>query len=432
MKAIWLCNVPIPPISQWLGEEVVPFGGWLVGAAQAFMTDRQNSLVYIYPALSECREGEIGNLHFYSFRNTGRKGKDRANLYKYFQEILSRERGDILHIWGTEYHYSYTFMQAAKSLNYKERVVISIQGLISVYARHYSQKIEPRILYRRTLRDIVKNDSIMKAKRDLERRGIYEERLIQDADSVIGRTEWDKACTFQINRNMKYYECNETLRDSFYDNRWNLASCRRHTVFVSQGNSPIKGLNCALETIAILKKTYPDVKLVCAGYKKDKKSLIKYSSYELYIESLIKRYGLMENVCFTGILEEDKMVEYYLSGNVYLSSSSIENSSNSICEAMLLGMPIVASFVGGTPSLIKNEEEGLLYPFNEPYIAAAMISTIFSDDQFATNMGENARKRALIVHDKSKNYSDLIKIYTDIMSRPNYKSHEITAKVLWE
>lgn len=171
MKAIWLCNVPIPPISQWLGEEVVPFGGWLVGAAQAFMTDRQNSLVYIYPALSECREGEIGNLHFYSFRNTGRKGKDRANLYKYFQEILSRERGDILHIWGTEYHYSYTFMQAAKSLNYKERVVISIQGLISVYARHYSQKIEPRILYRRTLRDIVKNDSIMKAKRDLERRG---------------------------------------------------------------------------------------------------------------------------------------------------------------------------------------------------------------------------------------------------------------------
>jgi len=188
---------------------------------------------------------------------------------------------------------------------------------------------------------------------------------------------------------------------------------------VSQGNSPIKGLNCALETIAILKKTYPDVKLICAGYKKDKKRLIEYSSYELYIESLIKRYGLMENVCFTGILNEDRMIEYYLSSNVYLSSSSIENSSNSICEAMLLGMPIVASFVGGTPSLIENRKEGLLYPFNEPYMAAAMISTIFSNDQFAINMGENARRRALINHDKGKNYNDLIKIYMDIINAVN-------------
>lgn len=80
---------------------------------------------------------------------------------------------------------------------------------------------------------------------------------------------------------------------------------------------------------------------------------------------------------FTGILSEEKMIEQYLKSNVFVLPSVIENSSNSLGEAMLLGMPCVATNTGGTMDILEHKKEGFLYPYTEPAMCADYISRYF-------------------------------------------------------
>ena len=68
---------------------------------------------------------------------------------------------------------------------------------------------------------------------------------------------------------------------------------------------------------------------------------------------------------------------------VMVLPSAIENSPNSLCEAQLVGIPCVASFVGGVPEMLRDGKDGYLYTFNEPLMLAEYISRIFDSDSLA-------------------------------------------------
>jgi glycosyltransferase involved in cell wall biosynthesis len=100
--------------------------------------------------------------------------------------------------------------------------------------------------------------------------------------------------------------------------------------------------------------------------------------------------------------------------------SHIDNSPNSLAEAMILGMPCIASFVGGTGSMIKDGEEGVLVQNGDPWVLAGAIIELFNNKENATLMGANARKTALKRHDKRRIVSDLVKSYQEIIRKhPN-------------
>lgn len=73
---------------------------------------------------------------------------------------------------------------------------------------------------------------------------------------------------------------------------------------------------------------------------------------------------------FLGILSEDELKNTLLSSDIYVHTAYIDNSPNALCEAMILGLPCIASYVGGISSLMKNGESGILVPVNEPYYLA--------------------------------------------------------------
>ena len=121
-------------------------------------------------------------------------------------------------------------------------------------------------------------------------------------------------------------------------------------------------------------------------------------------------------VTFLGRLDEDRMLQCFLRSHVFISPSSIENSPNSVGEAMLLGMPVISSDVGGVADMLRRDVEGYLYPPGDVAMLAERICTVFdpNNQEMIQDMGGAARKHALQTHDPETNYRRLLEIYHEI------------------
>ncbi len=254
----------------------------------------------------------------------------------------------------------------------------------------------------------------------MELRGTYEVQAIQKVHHIMGRTDWDRACTMEINPSAEYHFCNETLRPEFYVGEWNYEKCRKHSIFMSQGYNSIKGMHYMLEALNIIKRFYPDVKLYVTGTSPLSRNWIekqKRSVYVNYLEKLIRQYSLENSIVFLGSLNAEEMKEQYLLANVFASPSSIENSPNSVGEAMILGTPVVSSDVGGVKNMLTHNEEGFLYQHDAPYMLAFYVMELFENKEKCFEFSKNAKQHAKTTHDANQNLSALIDIYRSIAQK---------------
>lgn len=335
---------------------------------------------------------------------------------EYWKRVDKEFFPDLIHIHGTEFAHGLAFLNACPD----RKAIVSIQGLVHKMQEVYYGNIPIKeIIKNVTFRDIIKRDSIFQQKRKFEIRGKSEIEMIKRSDAVIGRTMWDYANTKYINPNEKYYIGNETLRKIFYNYEWNIEEIEKHTLFCSQASYTIKGFHYLLEAINILKKQYKDIKVYVAGPNiigsSTLKLRLKMNGYAKYIVSIIKKYNLEEQIIFTGILNEEQITKRLLKTHVFVLPSVIENSSNSLGEAMMLGMPCVATNTGGTMDILEHNKEGYLYPYTEPAICAEYISRIFENNKLACEIGKEARKIAQKRHNEEENSKQIIKIYKEII-----------------
>lgn len=412
MRILWKCNLPIRSIAEKEKLDVSPFGGWIEGLYKSVIQNQEITLGICFPYQGKKIQGVINGVEYFSFSDLQCKNKNIQILQDEFETILQKFSPDIVHIFGTEYIHTYALVNAFKR---PERTILQIQGLVSVCAKHYMAGLPLGVQYGTYMRELYYRKNLIAEKKQFEMLGAYEVKAICNVKHIIGRTDWDRACTEQINRDARYYQCNENLRDSFYDNEWKLAGVMPHMIFVSQCNYPLKGFHYVVEALAILKKKYKDVKLVTTGEDFCVKKSYKRSAYQKYLYKLIKKYDLFNNIEFVGQLNEQQMKDMYMKANVFVSASSIENSSNSIGEAMLLGAPVVSSYVGGISSLLEHGKEGYMYQVDAPYMMAHYIEKVFDDKEKIKEISKATRKRAKITHNREKNTAILMKIYQDVM-----------------
>ena len=91
----------------------------------------------------------------------------------------------------------------------------------------------------------------------------------------------------------------------------------------------------------------------------------------------------------------------------------LENSPCSLGEAMLMGVPCVASFVGGTSTYMISEVNALAFERSEVGTLAYTIKRIFDNNELALRLSENAKKDAAVRFSKD-NVKSLFEIYDKI------------------
>lgn len=426
-KVLWVCNIPIPKIANNMGIKSQNICGWLTGFANSLELNKEIELHICFPilGLKELKTGKVGNIYYYAFSQPKVFGflpvEDQLNTSKlmeiHIRKIVELVNPDILHIFGTEYPHS---LVATNVFNKPDRTVVNIQGLTSFYAMHFNSGIPYKILKKFSFSNIARG-SLLKQSKKLEKRGIFEIETINSVGHVIGRTDWDEACTTQINPSVKYHFCNESLRDSFYDDTWDYNNCEKYSIFMSQASTPIKGLQFMIRALPEIIREFPETHLYIAGNDLTKTNSLyeklKISSFGLYIKTLIKRNNLQNKVTFVGSLNEIQMKERFLNSNVFVSASTIENSPNSLGEAMLLGVPCVSSDVGGVKNLIEHNKEGFVYQADAPYMLAFYVKKYFKNiNNISNKFSLEAQKHAKETHCRETNIDKLLKIYEEIIN----------------
>jgi glycosyltransferase involved in cell wall biosynthesis len=416
MRVLWIVNTIFPVPSEVLGLPSPVIGGWMYGLAEQL--SKQNGIALAVATTyngQEIKKIVRGGIEYFLLpckNNT--KYDNRLELF--WKNVCIEFKPSIVHIHGTEYAHGLACMRKLPYLHY----VISIQGLLSVISRYYYSGISFWDIFRNiTFRDLLKMDTVFQQKYKFKARGIFEKEYIKKARHVIGRTSWDLAHTININSNINYHFCNESLRDSFYSaEKWSFEKCALHTVFLSQAGYPIKGLHQVLKAISILKKDYPNLKVRIGGSNLINSNTffdrIKYTGYAKFVKDLLKKYELVDNVIFLGSLSEMQMIEEYQSANIFICPSSIENSPNSVGEAQLIGTPVIASYVGGIPDMIIHGKSGLLYRFEEIEMLVENIKMLFNNPTLAKNLSILGIKMATSRHNRQLNLDTLVTIYNSI------------------
>ena len=244
-----------------------------------------------------------------------------------------------------------------------------------------------------------------------------EKEIISSAKYIMGRTTWDRAHTYTINPDAKYYKVCRVLREPFYHKSWDISNIERHSIYVGNGYLALKGLHFVIMALPQLIREYPDVKVYVAGnkpYLKDDKRPFYKRGFGAYIKKLIEDLNVEEHIVFTGPLNADEVAERLSKVNVYLLCSAVENSPNTLGEAMMIGTPSVAAYVGGVSDMATDGVEALFYRNDDPSLLAWNVIRVFDDDELALSLSEKAKIHARKTHDPKENVERLVEVYHEI------------------
>ena len=428
MRVMWVINSMIEEIAADAHRKAGFGGGWIPSMLSGLRSYRDIEVhVVVFGNVKQYTSVEKNRVRFHIFPDfralhTNGGGKRALHLWT---EVVNNAQPDIIHLYGTE---QTTCLQLAEHFSNIPKIV-SLQGIIREYYRQYYGDMSfTEVFGHVTIADAVLKSSGYFGRKRFGKIIPYEKRILCSAGYAEGRTRWDRAVSADICPEIKYYSCPRILRDVFYaDKSWKADSIRRHTIFTHQGNYAIKGTHILIEALAIIKRSYPDVELHIAGQdprgNHSLKRRLGINGYSRFLNQKIKSLDLSGQVRYLGPLNASEVAGELLRTHVMVVPSSIENSSNSIAEAMMLGTPCVASYVGGNPEMLGEGEYGLLYSFNDPVMLADAVMRIFRSDELAKDYSAKARAAAEKRHARADILDNIYRIYSDIISIHRRKEH---------
>ena len=136
-----------------------------------------------------------------------------------------------------------------------------------------------------------------------------------------------------------------------------------------------------------------------------------------YIERHINIHHNDVNVHIMGVATAEELRDVMVNATLYVHTSYIDNSPNSLCESQMIGLPSVVTAVGGVPSLVDDGETGYLVPSNDAYQMAYCIQELYLNKEKNKEMGTAAKVVAQKRHSKEIIIDELLKTYNEIIGK---------------
>ena len=414
MKVLWFTNTP--SLADAKLSNTINGGGWIKSLEKEIKKQSEIQLGVVFYYERKIDYFDYQNTKYFPIYNQ-RKSKFN-NLYSrikgkiesekdilIFIRIINQFKPDVIHIHGSEGPFG-LIQKEIQNIP----IILSIQGIITVYSHKWYSGISKLNIYKYTnLLNLFLFKGFNYQLKAYNKRAIREREIFSYTKNIIGRTDWDKRISLFLSKSSKYYHLDEILRDRFYLNQWEFKKSENSTfnIFTTNGNNIYKGIEIILLTANLLDEYGFNYKWYIAGI----------SINDMLIIIALKMYKILlsKNLIFLGNLEEEEIIENLLKANAYVMPSHIENSPNNLCEAMILGLPCIATDAGGTSTILENKKEGILIQEGDPWSLAGTILEFSNNYEKAIEYGQNARKKAIERHNSMTIVNGLINIYSDII-----------------
>lgn len=409
MRVLWFSPTPSLYTDKVWGHNG---GGWISALEQIVRNNSTIELGVTFEHTTTKKE-VVENVVYYPI-SANVTFRDRINRTQLIEKKLSLAetviedfKPDIIQLFGSESWYG---LLAERT---DIPIVIHIQGSLPPYynARYpVGISVWDKIL---SLKTTFKQKMMaFRIDSTFKRNALMEEKILRINSNFMGRTHWDKAIVRLYNPNARYFLCNEALRGVFTGStqKWHYND-EKTIKLISTISGPLyKGMDVILKTAKLLKEnTTLDFEWEVCGV-----------GCSPFIES---KYGIIAkdvNVMYQGVISADELIQKLIHNSFYIHPSYIDNSPNSVCEAQLIGIPIIATNVGGISSLVKDRETGFLVPANDPIILASTIINEYNNRSLLETISLNEINAAVIRHNPKTIGQDLISIYKKII---NEQSH---------
>jgi len=416
MRVLWFSNTP-SLASAFLNDNKVIIG-WIASLEKEVAKVEVIELgVAFHYGYSDKKQFSIGKTKYFSFpfpiiskghkRGILSRWKHKiepVNVIDNYLEVVQSFKPDLIHIFGTEN----SFGSVIDKVNVP--VIIQIQGNLSVYEKKWFSGLNKcTILRYSSIKAFLFGYGIWHLYYQFKKRSIREQESMKKCTYFIGRTDWDRRITRVMSPKSTYFHCDELLREDFLKSRiWVKPNNSQIIVHTTVSSVVYKGIEIIIEIAEIIKKNnLLPIHWYIAGLngKEEVIKIIEKSFSVKFDDSGIK---------FLGKLKPNELVEALLKTDCYVHTSHIENSPNSVCEAMILGVPVVATYAGGTSSLITDNLDGLLVQDGDPYSMLGAIYELCQNDLLYNKISKNAVVRAKNRHNPDKVINDLSFIYKSV------------------
>lgn len=381
MRVLWLAPYPHPRMSR---GHPAP---WITALARRLVdeSDIRLTVVNVAHGVGDTIDSfEDAGIRFV-YLPAQRASVDLAMLYqpriRRLREYLASHSGeyDIIHIHGSEHQ----FEAAASHIPVPK--LVAIQGIISEYAKVLPDK--------RTLQYVRWKLS-----------GYYETRYLPLSDAFSVRTHWDRDFVLQLKPNAKLFQIWEMLRSEFFfDYSWN---DKPNVLFVG-GTNPIKGFREFVRAMDNVRQSHT-IRAVVVG-KCD------LTQIQAVIDKYALKYVSLADFDVRGFLDAEGMKLAYADCFCLVHPSHIDNSPNSVCEAQVAGLPVIATQVGGVASLVRDRVTGRLITLEPASISRAIVE-VYEDAALRDQMSSEAKRVARERHNPDTILADTLKAYRELVS----------------
>lgn len=334
-------------------------------------------------------------------------------------KIIENFKPDIIHCFGAEWPSGLI----AKDTTIP--VVIHMMGYLHSYYESmevtYGKPVVPefkrselsRIVRRVITPDVLKKEEDLKSRakaivNHIERSKEIESDVMSSNFYYMGRTLWDRNIVEYYSRNSTYYHVSEAVKNEIYSSagKWEYVNSGKLRLLSLSLADDRKGNEIILRTSRLLKELLDiDFEWIVAG------EVDIFPNYE-------DRCGINRdevNVELIGRIGTSRIIEELKKANLFIHPSLIDNSPHSVCEAQLVGCPVIASNVGGVPQLVEDGATGFLFPYNEPHTLAFLIANIWKNGELLTQISKRAVEVSLRRHNPETIANELIESYWAII-----------------